>query len=53
MEKEYNLTTKSGEMINKVKAYSLELAIEAFAKIKHLKPTELLKIYKVEEQNEK
>jgi hypothetical protein len=49
MEKEYRLTTKFGETIKKVKASSLELAIELFSKIKRLEPKDLLKTFKVEE----
>ena len=52
MEKEYKLTTKSGETIKKVRTLSFELAIEFFSKIKKLKPKELLNIFKVEEVKE-
>jgi hypothetical protein len=48
MEYEYHLINNSGDVINKVKTESLELAIELFAKIKKLKPNQLLEIYKVE-----
>ena len=48
MEYEYHLINNSGDVINKVKTESLELAIELFAKIKKLKPKQLLEIYKVE-----
>jgi hypothetical protein len=47
MEKEYKLTTKSGEVIRKVKAYSKTLAISFFSKMKNLRAKHLLKIYKV------
>ena len=47
--KEYRLKSKQGETISKHSDYSLELAIEYFAKVKKLEISELLKIYKVEE----
>lgn len=47
---EYHLLNKSGEVINKIKSESLELAIELFAEIKKLKPKQLLEIYKVKEK---
>jgi hypothetical protein len=47
--KDYKLTSKEGEQINKTQANSLELAIEFFTKTKNLKEEELLKIYKVKE----
>ena len=47
MEKEYKLTTKSGEVIKKVTACSKTLAISFFSKIKNLRAKTLLKIYKV------
>jgi hypothetical protein len=45
---EYQLLNNSGDAINKIRSESLELAIELFAKIKKLKPNQLLEIYKVE-----
>jgi hypothetical protein len=45
---EYQLLNNSGDVINKIRSESLELAIELFAKIKKLKPNQLLEIYKVE-----
>ena len=48
--KEYHLLNKSGDVINKIKSKSLELAIEMFTKIKDLKPKNLLEIYKVKEK---
>lgn len=47
---EYHLLNNSGDVINKIKTESLELAIELFAKIKKLKPTQLLEIYKVKKK---
>lgn len=47
---EYHLLNKSGEIINKIKTESLELAIEIFANTKKLKPIQLLEIYKVKEK---
>jgi|NOAtaT_5_FD_contig_121_191158_length_728_multi_2_in_0_out_0_2 hypothetical protein len=47
--KEYKLVSKGGEKISKYSTYSLELAIEYFAKVKKLKVSQLLKIYNVEE----
>ena len=48
-EKEYKLTTNSGETLKKVRTCSLELAIEFFSEVKKLKPNELLKIFKIKE----
>lgn len=45
--KEYKLTTKSGEIIKKINAESLEIAIDNFSKIKKLSPGKLLEIYEV------
>ena len=45
---EYQLLNNSGDVINKIRSESLELAIELFAKIKKLKQSQLLEIYKVE-----
>ena len=45
---EYQLLNNSGDVINKIRSESLELAIELFAKTKKLKPSQLLEIYKVE-----
>ena len=50
METEYHLLNKSGEIINKIRSESLEVAIELFSKIKKLKPKQLLEIYKVEKK---
>lgn len=49
MEKEYKLVTLSGETLKKIKTYSLELAVEFFSEVKKLRPSELLKIFKIEE----
>ena len=49
MEKEYKLTTKSGEVLKKVRAHNLELASEMFSKIKKLELKELLTIYNVKQ----
>jgi hypothetical protein len=46
-EKDYKLTTKSGESIHKVKAESITHAIEIFAEMKKITVINLLKIYKV------
>ena len=48
-EKEYKLVTSSGDTLKKVRTHSLELAVEFFSKVKKLKPSNLLKIFKVEE----
>ena len=40
---EYKLVTRSGETIKKVRAESMEIAIEFFCGIKNLKPKELYK----------
>jgi hypothetical protein len=47
---EYHLLNNSGDVINKIKTESLELAIELFAKIKKLKTIQLLEIYKVKKK---
>ena len=44
---EYKLVDKSGETIKKVRAESMEIAIEFFCDIKKLKPKELLSIYDI------
>ena len=44
---EYKLVTRSGETIKKVRAESMEIAIEFFCGIKNLKPKELLSIYDI------
>jgi hypothetical protein len=45
---EYKLTTKSGDILKKTKAESLEEAIEIFSDIKKLPPEKLLSIFLVE-----
>lgn len=47
---EYHLLNNSGDVVNKIRSESLELAIELFAKIKKLKPIQLLEIYKVKKK---
>jgi hypothetical protein len=49
MENEYKLTTKSGEVIKRVRTHSLESASEMFSKIKKLELKELLTIYNVKQ----
>lgn len=49
MENEYKLTTKSGEVLKKVRAHNLELASEMFSKIKKLELKELLTIYNIKQ----
>ncbi len=46
--KKFSLKTKSGEVINTIKAENLESAIDLFSKIKQLSVSDLLKIYLVE-----
>lgn len=46
--KEYKLTTKDGEILKKVKAESMEIAIDMFCEIKKLDRERLLSIYEVE-----
>lgn len=43
----YNLTTKSGEVISKCEAVSLDYAVEYFALRKKMSRGDLLKIYDV------
>ena len=43
----YNLTTKSGEVISKCEAVSIEHAIEYFALRKKMSRGDLLKIFEV------
>lgn len=47
--KQFKLTTKSGEVIAKLKVHNLTLAIEVFARVKQLSKEDLLKIYEVKE----
>ena len=46
---EYKLTTKSGEVIAKIKVHTMELAIAVFARMKQLSESDLLEIYNVKE----
>lgn len=46
--RKYCLKTKDGEVINKVEAKSLDLAIELFERIKHLSSYDSLETYNVE-----
>lgn len=46
--KRYALKTKTGEVINTIKATDTEQAVELFAEIKKITPEDILNIYLVE-----
>ena len=50
MKKTYLLIDKTGETINKITTYSLEIAIDLFSQIKKLKTKNLLEIYDIKEE---
>lgn len=50
MKKTYLLLDRTGEVINKITTYTMEMAIELFSEIKKLTKQDLLSIYIIKQE---